>query len=60
MPQILFLMKLQPLGNFIKKETDTGVFLWILQKFQEHFFGRTPPGDCIIRKHYSKALLEKF
>ena len=27
---------------FIKKETGTGFFLWILQIFLEHFFNRIP------------------
>ena len=27
-------------GNFIKR--DTGVFLWILQNFLEHFFAEHP------------------
>ena len=32
--------------NFIKKGTDTGVFLWILRNFSEQLFYRTHPGDC--------------
>ena len=28
--------------SFIKKGTNTGVFLWLLQNFQEHLFYRTP------------------
>ena len=32
--------------NLIKKETDTGVFLWILRNFSEHLFYRTPLGNC--------------
>ena len=30
----------------IKKDSGTGVFLWTLRNFQEHFFYRTPPDDC--------------
>ena len=29
--------------NFIKKETDIGVFLWILRNFQEYLFYKSPP-----------------
>ena len=28
------------------QHSGTGVFLWILQKFYEHLFYRTPPDDC--------------
>ena len=27
----------------LKKDSNTGVFLWRLQNFSEHFFNRTPP-----------------
>ena len=30
----------------IKRDSKTGVFLWILQNFEEHLFYRTSPGDC--------------
>ena len=29
-----------------KRDSGTGVFLWILWNFQEHLFYRTPLGDC--------------
>ena len=32
-----------------KWDPDTGVFLWILQNFQEHLFYRTPLDDCFLR-----------
>ena len=36
---VSFLIKLQAKAcNFIKKKTDTGVFLWILRNFSENVF----------------------
>ena len=35
----LFLIKLQAL---LEKDSNTGVFLWILRNFQEHLLSRTP------------------
>ena len=32
--------------NFVKRNSNTGVFLWILRNFEEHIFYRTSPGDC--------------
>ena len=29
--------------DFIKRDPDTGVFLFILKKFYKHLFYRTPP-----------------
>ena len=41
--RVSFLIKLQVSAcNFIKKETGAGVFLWILRKFLEQPFSRTP------------------
>ena len=46
------LMIFQPKGdietcNVIKnRDSDTSVFLWILQNFQEHLFYRTSQDDC--------------
>ena len=34
------------LQRYRKRDSSTGVFLWILQNFQEHLFRRTPQGDC--------------
>ena len=40
-------LKLQAsVWNFVKKETLTGIFLWILRHFKEHLFYRTPLDDC--------------
>ena len=41
----LSLIKLQAWGMqlYQKKDSNTSVFLWILQNFQEHPFYRTPP-----------------
>ena len=33
--------------NFIKKDSGTGIFLWILRNFKQHLFYRTSPGDCL-------------
>ena len=35
-----------PACNFKKRDSGTGVYLWILRKFQEQLFCRTSPGDC--------------
>ena len=32
-------------ATLLKKDSSTGVFLWILRNFEEHLFYRTPPGD---------------
>ena len=37
----LFLKNFQ--AERLKKVSNTGVFLWSLQNFSEHFFNRTPP-----------------
>ena len=31
---------------WLKKNSCTGVFLWVLPDISEHFFGKTPLGDC--------------
>ena len=40
----LFLIKLRPWrpATLLKRDSNTGVFLWILRPFQKHFFYRTP------------------
>ena len=46
--RVSFLIKLKEpeACNFIKKRNSgTGVFLWILRNFKEHLY-RTPPNDC--------------
>ena len=46
-PESPFLIKLQVRPTtLLKKDTGTGVFLWILRNFKEHLFYKTPPGDC--------------
>ena len=35
-------------ATLLKRDSHTGVFLWILQNFQEHLFHRAPPDDCLI------------
>ena len=40
--------------NFIKKkDSGKGVFPWILWKFKEHLFNRTPLDDCLKREFFS-------
>ena len=43
--RVSFFIKLQASGLhfYQKKESGTGLFLWILQNFQNNFFHRTPP-----------------
>ena len=31
---------------YLKRDSGTGVFLWILRHFQEHWFNRAPLDDC--------------
>ena len=44
----LFLIKLQASRptTLLKPYSNTGVFLWILQNFQEHLFWRRPGSSC--------------
>ena len=46
--KVPFLIKLQVwnLQLYYKRDFGTGVFLWVLQRFKEHLFSRTPPDDC--------------
>ena len=46
----LFLNKVTGLrpATLLKRDSDTGVSLSVLQHFQEHLFYRTPPDDCFI------------
>ena len=49
-----FLVKLQiSLQFYWKSDAIAGVFLWILKKFSELLFYRTPPGDCFYILRYS-------
>ena len=47
--KVSFLIKLQTrdLQLYYKRDSGTGVFLWVLQRFKEHLFSRTPPDDCL-------------
>ena len=44
----LFLIKLHAwrLATLLKRDSKTGVFLWILQNFKEHIFWRTFANSC--------------
>ena len=42
--QSLFFSKVAE--SLLKRDSGTGVFLWILRNFREHLFYRTPPEDC--------------
>ena len=52
--RVSFLIKLQAsVCNIIKKETLTGVFLWALQNFKEHFnLQKTPPVAASVYLHF--------
>ena len=52
--RISFLIRLQTLGLqlYLKRDSATGVFLWILCNFQERFFHRTPLDDCFWNWYY--------
>ena len=57
--QSLFLIKLQALGlqPYKKRRSGTGVFLWILQNLQEHFFLQNTSGGCFWIKCFDEVLL---
>ena len=40
---------------FKKKDSKTGVFLWILRNFQDHFFYRTPPVVASVNQLFWKT-----
>ena len=46
--------KIRDLQLYLKRDSGTGVFLWILRNFQEHFFYRTPLDGCFWKIIYSK------
>ena len=48
---VSFLIKLQARSE--KRDSGTGVFLWILRNFQEHFFNRTTPGELREKLRFS-------
>ena len=43
---VSFLIKLQAATLLQKRDSGASVFLWILWTFWEHFFYKTPLGDC--------------
>ena len=48
--KVSFLIKLQAEAcSFVKKDSGTCVFLWILWNLKEHLFYRTPSDDCFCR-----------
>ena len=51
--QSLFLIKLKAsdLQLCLKRDSGTGVFLWILQNSEEHLFYGTTPDDCFCWFH---------
>ena len=56
--QSLFLIKLQALAcNFIKKDSDIGVFLGIFTKFLRLVSNRIPSGYCLLIQVYNKKLI---
>ena len=48
----LFLIKLQAWrpATLLKRDSNTGVFLWNLQNFSEHFFLQNISGGCFCKK----------
>ena len=48
--QGLFLNKIADFrpATLLKRDSGTGVFLWILSNFYEHLFPRTPLDDCFL------------
>ena len=61
--RVTFLIKLQASPqacNFIKKDTGKSVFLWILQKFQEHLFYRTPLVAASVNRKIMLWIFPKF
>ena len=53
-----FLMKMQASGLqlYSKRDSDTGVFLWILWNFLEHLFHRTPLGNSFYNLIWQDAI----
>ena len=48
----LFLIKLQVFraAALLKRDSNTGFFLWILPNFQKHLFWRTPVNGCLYQR----------
>ena len=52
----LFIIKLQGSRSaaLLKRDSNTGAFLWILRNFWKHLVYRTPPGGCFwMQCHWS-------
>ena len=46
--------------SILKRDSGTGVFLWILRNFWEHLFYRTPLDDCFYFVQYLKNFVLVF
>ena len=42
--------------NFVKKDSGTGVFLWILRNFLEHLFLQNTSGGCFCQFYYASMI----
>ena len=60
--RVSFSLKLQASGLklYLKRDSSTGVFLWIFQNFQKHFFSRTPMDECFYFKTVAGFTLCKY
>ena len=58
----LFLIKLKVFrsATSLKRDSNTGGFLWILRNFQEHLFRRTSERCSDIKRNYWNVLLSIF
>ena len=58
----LFLRKLQALrpANLLKRNPNTGIFLWNWQDFQKHFFLQNTSGGWFLKKNNSNILFKDF
>ena len=51
--RVSFLINCRPQAcNFIKKDSGTGIFLWILPNFWENFFYTRPLDDCFWNTYF--------
>ena len=46
--------------NFIKKDSGTGIFLWILRKFEEHIFIKNTSAGCFCMRFLTLVILHFF
>ena len=61
--RVSFLIKLQAWGLqiYLKRDSGTGVFLWIFQNFWEHLFLKNSSGSCFLElRHLRFSLVEQF